>query len=105
MAAINTITHKEKINCNLFLLIMPNKQKKKRPSDIFLTPVMTAGLGFSHHSILEKNFFSEVTAMKKLQRKTNFRPTRHNAEKLYLGGAISAPPRNAADLKSPVQIG
>ena len=43
---------------------MQNKQtKKKRLSDIFLTPVMTAGLGFTHRSILEKK---EVTAMKKL---------------------------------------
>ena len=46
---------------------MQNKQtKKKKLSDIFLTPVMTAGLGFTHRSILEEIFFSEVTAMKKL---------------------------------------
>ena len=42
------------------------KKKKKRLSDILLTPVMTAGLGFTHRSILEKKNFSEVTAMKKL---------------------------------------
>ena len=37
---------------------MQNKKQtnKTRQSDIFLTPVMTASLGFTHRSILEKTY-------------------------------------------------
>ena len=60
---------KKYILYNLFLLIM--QKEKRKPSDICLTPVMTAGLGFTHRSILEEKQFRSNRS-EKIMRENKF---------------------------------